>query len=317
MDTFKVPKKVNRNVLKAVSTLQSSRTDFIHVADITNQVKIQMRNCIPVADVEGAIKESLCIMTKLGILTRLGPAKYALTCPAYARLERAVPNPATNVPGNPGTPLRRVVQNAVSTALRILLALIIKSISQRRKRSLGNLNPWKPATKMLSEESLSGNEMDKTRKRMRSNTKKIHKKKKEVTIPRQGPKQSEGLQNKKLDVNEVKNPKAGSTTTATSVEIGTSMSSGNWEPRVLQDLPAVVCDKCRHAFSIPSRNYFSTSTLGSKGSTSTLCCCITPIGLGVRPAGYTSGEESDVANASVLGLCGSPLRLRREQSLSH
>ncbi|XP_017000332.2 uncharacterized protein vrs [Drosophila takahashii] len=297
MDPFKVPKKVNRNVLKAFSTLQSSRTDFIRVVDITNQVKIQMRNCVPVADVEGAVKESLCNMTKLGILKRLGPAKYGLSCPVYVRLGRALPNPTTNVPGNPGTPLRRAVQNA------------------RRKPSFGNLNPWRPATKMLSEESLSGNEMDKTRKRMRSNTKKIHKQKKEVALPRQGPKQAKGFQNQKFNGKEVinnriKDAKPGSTTTATSVEVGTSLPAGNWKPRILQDLPAVVCDECRHAFPILSRHYVSQSS-----STSTLCCN-TPIGLSVRPTGYSSGEESDVANASVLGLCGSPFRLRMEQSLS-
>ncbi|KAH8367659.1 hypothetical protein KR084_007255, partial [Drosophila pseudotakahashii] len=76
MDPFKVPKKMNRNVLKAVSTLQSSRTDFVRVDDVTRQVRIQTRQCLPVENLEGVVKAALGNLTKLGILRRLGSGKY-------------------------------------------------------------------------------------------------------------------------------------------------------------------------------------------------------------------------------------------------
>lgn len=48
---------------------------------------------------------------------------------------------------------------------------------QRQKRPVGRLDPWKSVSKILSEDSLSGTEMTKMRKRMRTNTKRVVKKK--------------------------------------------------------------------------------------------------------------------------------------------
>nr|XP_016941734.2 uncharacterized protein LOC108018675 isoform X1 [Drosophila suzukii] len=320
MDPFTVPKKINRNVLKALSILQSSRTDFVRLSDITRQTQIQMRNCVPVANMEDVIRESLCTMTKLGILMRLGVAKYALSYPVFCRLGRALPNPKTNVPGNPGKPLRKAVQDA------------------RRKKSLGHLDPWKPATKLLSEESLSGNEMDKMRKRMRTNTKRIQKRKRKVVHPQPGPKQDDlaGIENEIMDSKPLFGP-TGSTTPDIPVPSGTNsdphklsgasefqsvlsdtaLQSGTLSSRFSRNMSPGVC---RHGFSLTPRNSTSKSEMNnrvdvnederSEASKSLSICSTTPIGLDVQPAGYTPGLEPDVDNASVLGLCGSPLSLR-------
>lgn len=111
MDEFRVPKKVNRNVFKAISILQSSRTDFVCANAIVDQVKFQMRNRIPVEHIDEAIKQSLANLTMLGILRRLGPSKYSLSTIVYGR--SGMPNPIAHPPGNPGRPHRRAAQNAV------------------------------------------------------------------------------------------------------------------------------------------------------------------------------------------------------------
>ncbi|XP_043951474.1 uncharacterized protein LOC108027000 [Drosophila biarmipes] len=326
MDFFTVPKKINRNVLKALSILQSSRTDFARLNDITRQVKFQMRNCVPVANIEDVVKESLCTLAKLGILMRLGVSKYALSYPVFCRLGRALPNPNTNVPGNPGKPLRRAVQDA------------------RRKKSNGHLDPWKPATKLISEESLSGDEMDKIRKRMRTNTKRIQKKKREVAHPQPGPKQ---VQKEEPDVPAevdfvIRDPRplfgpSGSTTPDTPVPSGsisgqrkrspprkysqlnahipvvseTSLRAGSFNARVSQDMAAGVC---RHGFSITPRNLSRTSAINIKQDLNEVneVGGSDPIAVDVRSAGYTSGLEPNVENASLIGLCGSPLSLLPE-----
>ncbi|XP_037730457.1 uncharacterized protein LOC119560861 [Drosophila subpulchrella] len=345
MEASTVPKKVNRNVLKALSILQSSRTDFVRLNAITRQVQIQMRNCVPVANIEDVVRESLCTLTKLGILMRLGMSKYALSYPVFCRLGRALPNPNTNVPGNPGKPLRKAVQEA------------------RRKKSLGHLDPWKPATKLLSEESLSGNEMDKMRKRMRTNTKRIQKKKRNVAQPQPGPKQDDpaGIENEIMDPKPLFGP-SGSTTPDIPVPSGTtsdphklsganewdtqkpffgspqrkysklnaqipdtSLQSGNLSSRFSRDMSPGVCP---HGFLLIPRKCTSTSEIvnkvdvnedeGSEASKSSSICSTIPIGLDVQSAGYT-GLEPDVENASMVGLCGSPqnMRTRAEQYVTH
>ncbi|XP_017110445.1 uncharacterized protein LOC108134595 isoform X3 [Drosophila elegans] len=112
MDNFNVPKKVNRNVLKALGILQSSGTHYVDVNDITRQVKAQMRNYNPVANMEEAILESLCNLTNLGIVKRNSSSKYAICSPIFGRVGRALPNRIIKVPGVPGTPLRRTEREA-------------------------------------------------------------------------------------------------------------------------------------------------------------------------------------------------------------
>ncbi|XP_043657132.1 uncharacterized protein LOC122622615 isoform X2 [Drosophila teissieri] len=281
MDDFRVPKKVNRNVFKAISILQSSRTHFVRVSAITDQVKYQMRNCVPVAHVDEVIKQSLSNLTKLGIVRRLGSARYALSNVVFARMGVVLPNPIASTPGNPGTPLRRAVQNA------------------RRKRSLGRLDPWKSATKILSEDSLSGTEMDKAR----------------------------------CTLDYTKQPSLfGPTTNSMQILFG---SPGWTYTKPIPSTPATpnasieLNQKANDPRSTPtmiSGNSSTTSVMDirgnveeNRGSEASIICRPVPVGLDVRPAEHTSGGESDVENASVVGLCGSPLCLRTPngQSSSH
>ncbi|XP_016979131.2 uncharacterized protein LOC108044587 isoform X1 [Drosophila rhopaloa] len=327
MDAFNVPKKVNRNVVKALGILQSSRTDYISIDDITHQVKVQMRNSKPVANVDEVIKESLCNLTNLGLLTRFKSTSYAISSPVFGRVGRALPNPNTNVPGIPATPQRRIVQNA------------------RRKRSLGNLNPWKPATKVLSEDSLSGNEMDKARKRMRSNTKRIVKKKPVITFPNQGPKPPASVRKVKpendlgiLSASEstekaIRDPQPSfgsigwthpNLDTNILVIPGTTLPSEITKPRIPQNLQGDVCDDSCHAVSSLHTSCVNTTVMDNimdldedEDVVEVSINCASPIGLNIRPTGYTSGGESDVENASKIALCGSPFFVQVERQLPH
>ncbi|EDV49357.1 uncharacterized protein LOC6553730 [Drosophila erecta] len=325
MDDFRVPKKVNRNVFKAISILQSSRTHFVRVNAITDQVKYQMRNLVPVAHVDEVIKESLNNLTNLGIVRRLGSSRYALSNVVYARMGVVLPNSIASTPGNPGTPLRRAVQNA------------------RRKRNLGRLDPWKSVTKILSADSLSGTEIDKTRKRMRGNTKRVVKQKREIFLPQTLPKQSketdsatttnkQSLFDEKytvprgsgslLGIDYNKQPTSvGPTTSGKQIEFG----SPGWKytipntpatPQAPMSLNQKTNDPSSTT-SVISENIVTTSAMDvkgnveeNKGSEASISCRAVPVGLDVRPADHTSGGESDVENASVVGLCGSPICLR-------
>ncbi|XP_017000103.2 uncharacterized protein [Drosophila takahashii] len=211
MDPFKVPKKMNRNVLKAVSTLQSSRTDFVRLDDITQQVRIQTKKCLPVENLEQVVKESLGNLTKLGILRRRGSEKYGLSCMVFGRVGRAPPGPTTNTTdaAKPRAPLRRARQSA------------------RGKRSPGHLDPSQPDTNMLIETPIPGKEMPKPRKRIQKKTK--------VATPHQGLDQPERVESMELDVpaevqNEITDPQP-------------LFGTPGWTyPRVFQNLPTLVRD---------------------------------------------------------------------------
>ncbi|XP_043657133.1 uncharacterized protein LOC122622615 isoform X3 [Drosophila teissieri] len=285
-----------------------------------------MRNCVPVAHVDEVIKQSLSNLTKLGIVRRLGSARYALSNVVFARMGVVLPNPIASTPGNPGTPLRRAVQNA------------------RRKRSLGRLDPWKSATKILSEDSLSGTEMDKARKRMRGNTKRVVKQKREITYPQTRPNQSKetdipttsnkpSLFDAGCTLDYTKQPSLfGPTTNSMQILFG---SPGWTYTKPIPSTPATpnasieLNQKANDPRSTPtmiSGNSSTTSVMDirgnveeNRGSEASIICRPVPVGLDVRPAEHTSGGESDVENASVVGLCGSPLCLRTPngQSSSH
>ncbi|XP_041565032.1 uncharacterized protein LOC108134595 isoform X2 [Drosophila elegans] len=160
--------------------------------------------------------------------------------------------------------------------------------------------------------------MDKARKRIRSNNKRIVKNK-GTTLRNQRP---------KLSVKNDVGIRSSSASTHTQPTIG----SMGWSHRTLntvilpscctkrrfpQNLMDVVCEDCRHGVSLlhGSRNsntaVNNTMDVDVHGMGSTNCA--DPVGLNVRPAGYTSGGESDVENASAIGLCGSPLCLKAEQ----
>ncbi|XP_017076809.2 uncharacterized protein LOC108111760 isoform X1 [Drosophila eugracilis] len=292
MDSFNVPKKVNRCVLKAIRFLQKSSTDYAHVNEIKSLAKWLMRNGVPVANVDNVIKESLQNLTSLGLTSRIGTSKYRII--AFGRMGRALPCPNVNVPGNPGTPLRRAIQNA------------------QKKRSIGNLNPWKPATKILSEDSVSGNEIDKTRKRLRSNTKRVLKTKREVPYPQQEPKQSANIRNEELVV-------------STGRDFNPLLGSLGWiSPNpILPEIPfpPIVCcissssaiDNQDRLFKIEvSEGYHQCESPVGLDGIKGLEELMIPANLCASPVeclGDTSERKPDVANASVIGLCGSFLSL--------
>ncbi|KAH8411121.1 hypothetical protein KR222_003604, partial [Zaprionus bogoriensis] len=80
MDNFCVPKKINRQVLRALSILQSKGTHsaFVPVDDIIKQVELQMRRRKKVECMEYYVHRSLCSLTHLGVLVRSGSSDYAL-----------------------------------------------------------------------------------------------------------------------------------------------------------------------------------------------------------------------------------------------
>lgn len=71
MDNFRVPRKVNRHVLKAISYLAEDSDDdqYVAIEDIQHQVKYSMRNLIPVPQLDDSILASLRNLTILGVLT--------------------------------------------------------------------------------------------------------------------------------------------------------------------------------------------------------------------------------------------------------
>uniref|UniRef100_Q6GKZ2 AT26578p n=1 Tax=Drosophila melanogaster TaxID=7227 RepID=Q6GKZ2_DROME len=318
MDEFRVPKKVNRNVFKAISILQSSRTDFVCANAIVDQVKFQMRNRIPVEHIDEAIKQSLANLTMLGILRRLGPSKYSLSTIVYGRL--GMPNPIAHPPGNPGRPHRRAAQNA------------------RQKRPVGRLDPWKSVSKILSEDSLSGTEMTKMRKRMRTNTKRVVKKKR---IPNRRLSRARKYKETEMATTSI-DLRCSESRLGLDNNVQILFGSPGWtytkpiqSTLVLPDAPLRLDQKANDPetpkTTVLSGNSSSTSVTdvkgnvvkdeegGSQPSISGTNCRAVPIGLGIRPAYHTSGGESDVENASVVGLCGSPLCLQStmSQSLAH
>ncbi|KAH8247713.1 hypothetical protein KR038_008801, partial [Drosophila bunnanda] len=68
MESIKVPKKVNRHLLKAFDFLQASRTDFVPIEAIQNQVRWSLRHTKPVENLEEVVLEALRIQTDLGIV---------------------------------------------------------------------------------------------------------------------------------------------------------------------------------------------------------------------------------------------------------
>lgn len=71
MDNFRVPRKVNRHVLKAIRYLTDTEyyQEYIPCNDIQYHVKYSMRNGNPVAHLDECIRASLRNLTKLGVLT--------------------------------------------------------------------------------------------------------------------------------------------------------------------------------------------------------------------------------------------------------
>lgn len=80
MDNFNVPKRINRNVMKALGVLQGthSMTAFVPAQSIIKQVELQMRRSKNMPNIEEYVLKSLCSLTHLGVLVRTGYSDYAL-----------------------------------------------------------------------------------------------------------------------------------------------------------------------------------------------------------------------------------------------
>lgn len=70
MDNYRIPRKVNRHVLKAIESItQAENVKHAEFSDIVNYVNYSMRNLRPVLRLEEAIKSSLHNLTKLNMLS--------------------------------------------------------------------------------------------------------------------------------------------------------------------------------------------------------------------------------------------------------
>lgn len=80
MDNFCVPKIINRHVVKALSILQTTLPQliFFPVESIVKQVELQMRRTKTIVNIEEYVHKSLCSLTRLGVVARVGPSDYAL-----------------------------------------------------------------------------------------------------------------------------------------------------------------------------------------------------------------------------------------------
>ncbi|XP_065354107.1 uncharacterized protein LOC135948659 [Calliphora vicina] len=145
MDAFKVPKKVNRHVLKAIDFLSGGKADRdVPTSKILDQVKYQMRNLVPVPNINMVIQKSLKNLSDIGLIDRTAPERFAIGHSAPKA------NKAKTVNRNIFKP------------------------SGSRKRSNSQLNPNIKRFHFESEESLPGDEYDRSRKRMRTNNKKVN-----------------------------------------------------------------------------------------------------------------------------------------------
>uniref|UniRef100_W8BTQ3 Uncharacterized protein n=1 Tax=Ceratitis capitata TaxID=7213 RepID=W8BTQ3_CERCA len=151
MDLFNIPKKVNRHVLKALCALSGGdSTQVVVLADIINQVKHQMKNLVPVQNLDNTVQKSLKNLSEIGLIERHGMYRYAL-----GRCATVIPGPPTQP--NSRTPDRRVFRG-----------------NDPRRCSRSNLDPnMKRGHGWSDEDSLSGDEFDRTRKRLRTNNKQV------------------------------------------------------------------------------------------------------------------------------------------------
>lgn len=115
MDHFNVPKKVNRHVLKALGILSDGNRDQVVVTtQIIDQVKHQMRNLVPVPNLDSAVEKSLKNLSEIGLIDRHGTYRYAL-----GRCAAVIPGPSAQPKSR--TPDRRVFRGNVRTLVNFVL----------------------------------------------------------------------------------------------------------------------------------------------------------------------------------------------------
>lgn len=87
MDNFRVPRKVNRHVLKAIRYITDIEDlDYAPFADIQEHVRYSMRNGNPVHRLDFQVESSLHNLTMLGVLSVSADSKaYAIRNIEYMR----------------------------------------------------------------------------------------------------------------------------------------------------------------------------------------------------------------------------------------
>ncbi|XP_064545175.1 uncharacterized protein LOC135433141 [Drosophila montana] len=146
MDNFNVPKKINRNVMKALSALEGkySIPAFVPAHSIVRQVELQMRRSKKMNNMENYVMRSLCTLTHLGILARTGTSDYAL------RQSLRFPNGVSAIPwqtppmperrsrrnlkGSKSEPVRRVV-NSRSAKARFKPRAVAKPVRRSSRQT--------------------------------------------------------------------------------------------------------------------------------------------------------------------------------------
>ncbi|XP_013105461.2 uncharacterized protein LOC106085673 [Stomoxys calcitrans] len=140
MELIDVPKKVNRHVMKALSALSNGNVfKKFPLGLILEQVERQMRNVVPVDNLEDAVTASLHILSYYGLIRQFDENRFDIGR-SYDEI--------------PSTPTKKDF-----------------SLDDSRKRT-------------YSTDSMSGDEFDKTRKRMRSNNKNFRFKGRRVELPK-------------------------------------------------------------------------------------------------------------------------------------
>ncbi|XP_073812503.1 versager [Musca autumnalis] len=144
-----VPKKVNRHVLKALNALSNGNINKpISQTAVVLQVEYQMRNLVPVPNLETMIEHSLNDLSEVGLIEKRGRSKFAIGH-SYGMTPPASRRPLPQLH-------REYFQPRVA-----------------RKRSAQNLDPNSNVNRHNSQESISGNEYDRARKRLRTNNRKF------------------------------------------------------------------------------------------------------------------------------------------------
>lgn len=79
MNIYNVPKKINRHVLKAVNVLSNGNIrKGIPINSIINQVRYQIRNLVPVPNLESVVQKSLNNLSDIGVIKKAGPHRFAI-----------------------------------------------------------------------------------------------------------------------------------------------------------------------------------------------------------------------------------------------
>uniref|UniRef100_A0A1A9V4S1 Uncharacterized protein n=1 Tax=Glossina austeni TaxID=7395 RepID=A0A1A9V4S1_GLOAU len=79
MENIKVPKKVERHAIKAVKVLcEGDEAKFVTESEILHEVRYQMRNLVPVADIKGVLHKCLLELSVRRIIRRVDDENFGM-----------------------------------------------------------------------------------------------------------------------------------------------------------------------------------------------------------------------------------------------